>query len=234
MKFPGRRLSPRVVVIVTAALLVVGFFHRITLGGMILARGDLYAYFYPYWQARSTAFLSGHIPLWSPDVFMGVPLLANSQLGTFYPPNWLVTPFDAPTAVMLSLVTHLVWAILGVYLLTRRTLKLDGIPALLAGVLYGLGGYLGAQVEHINQLQALAWMPWLFLLFHQTRANPVRATLLLGIGLALQLLAGHPQTVFITLVGLGIYGVVINPHPPAPSPAGRGGEKQNPLSGLKK
>jgi branched-chain amino acid transport system permease protein len=30
-------------------------------------------------------------------------------------------------------------------------------------IFFGLGGYLGAQVEHLNQLQALAWMPWLWL-----------------------------------------------------------------------
>src|SRR5215470_9381951 len=102
---------------------------------MILGRGDVYSYFYPYWSARSAAFMSGHVPLWSPNVFMGVPLLANSQLGTFYPPNWLVTPLSTPDAITVSLLAHIFWAMLGVYVLTRRTLGLDRTAALLAGAL---------------------------------------------------------------------------------------------------
>jgi hypothetical protein len=218
-KSPYRYAALSLILLIAVTLL---FFWRITFSGMILARGDVYNYFYPLWDARSAAFRAGHIPLWSPDVFMGVPLLANSQMGTFYPPNWLVTPFDASTAITLSLLGHTFWAMLGVYLLTRRTLALDRIPALLAGVLFGLGGYLGGQSEHINQLQALSWMPWLFLVvsYELTVDNPqvkgkrwarygvsFTQVLLFSICVALQLLAGHPQTVFITLVGLGVYGI---------------------------
>jgi hypothetical protein len=199
------------------------FFHRLALSGLILGRGDVYAYFYPYWEIRSLAFRAGHFPLWSPDIFMGVPLLANSQIGTFYPPNWLVTPFETPAAITISLMVHTLWAMLGVYVFSRRALQLDRIPAFLAGVLYGFGGYLGGQAEHINQYQALAWMPWLFWLWgrmvasHQSSAisrqpiEPHTSRFVLGMllwfaaGLALQFLAGHPQTVFITLVGIGIY-----------------------------
>ncbi|MBI1278668.1 MAG: YfhO family protein [Anaerolineaceae bacterium] len=210
------------VILALLAAITLLFFWRITFSGMILARGDVYSYFYPLWDVRSAAFRAGHIPLWSPDIFMGVPLLANSQLGTFYPPNWLVTPFDAPTAITLSLLAHTFWAMLGVYLLTRRTLALDRISALLAGVVFGLGGYLGGQSEHINQLQALSWMPWLFLIVsyqstvisQQLLATSWRRyqisllrVLIFGVSVALQLLAGHPQTVFITLVGLSLFAL---------------------------
>lgn len=188
------------------ALLALLIFRRVALDGMILARGDIYTYFYPYWAARSAALSAGHIPLWAPELFMGVPLLANSQIGTFYPPNWLLTPFAPPAAVTISLLLHAAWAMFGAHQLARRALGLGALPALLAGAVYGMGGYLAAQVEHVNQYQALAWMPWLFLLYHQARG--VRGALLLGAGLALQLLAGHPQTVFITLAGLGVYEII--------------------------
>ncbi len=216
LKSPNRYAVLSLILLVAVTLL---FFWRITFSGMVLARGDVYSYFYPLWDARSAAFRAGQIPLWSPDIFMGVPLLANSQLGTFYPPNWLVTPFDAPTAITLSMLAHTVWALLGVYLLTRRTLMLDRIPAILSGVLFGLGGYLGGQSEHINQLQALSWMPWLFLVVSLQPLDDsqkgvwarygasLSAILLFAVAVALQLLAGHPQTVFITLVGLGFYGL---------------------------
>lgn len=213
--------------IVIVALTLV-FFHRLAFSGMILARGDVYAYFYPYWSVRNAALLAGQIPLWSPELFMGVPLLANSQLGTFYPPNWLVAGLTPPQGVTISILMHMAWAMLGVYMLAQRTLRLAAIPALLAAALFGLGGNLGAKVENINQLQALAWMPWLFLVLYRAVASEgvqlnapsgtrlrgsvigSRQTVLLGMGLALQLLAGHPQTVFITLVGLFVYGTSLS------------------------
>ncbi len=189
-------------------LLPLVFFYKLVFTGMILARGDVYAYFYPYWQVRNAALGSGTLPLWSPELFMGVPLLANSQVGTFYPPNWPLVPFDPPTGVAISLLAHITWALAGTYLLARRTVGLERIPALLAAAIFALGGYMGAKAENINQLQALAWMPWLFALFdaaiHQGAAR--RWTVLLAVGLALQTLAGHPQTVFITAVGLAVYG----------------------------
>ena len=73
---------------------------------LILARGDMFLYFYPYWDARAAAFLDLRLPLWTPDVFMGVPFLANPQTGVLYPLNWLVTPWPAPIAVKISLGLH--------------------------------------------------------------------------------------------------------------------------------
>jgi hypothetical protein len=197
------------------------FYYKLAFTGMIMARGDVYAYFYPYWAIRSAALLKGQIPLWTPDIFMGAPLLANSQVGMFYPPNWLVTPLAVPDAINASLLVHLVWMILGAYRLARRSLALDAVPAIAAAALFTLGGAVGAKSENINQLQALAWMPWLFFIltpqpplrFATRGSKPfsrwavVRQTLLLAVCIALQLLAGHPQTVFITLVGLGVYAV---------------------------
>ncbi len=198
----------------TIIALTLAFFYKLAFTGMIMGRGDIYAYFYPYWSIRQAAFMAGHIPLWTSDIFMGVPVLANSQVGVFYPPNWPLTPFDPPTAVTISLLVHIAWAMMGVYVLARSTLQLDQVPALVAALVFGLSGYMGAKAENINQLQALAWMPWLFLLLNRaiSAAHPnirARYSLLTGIVLALQLLAGHPQTVFITLLGLGIYGLTL-------------------------
>lgn len=191
-----------------AAAITLLFFYKLAFSDMILGRGDTYTYFYPYWDARNEALAQGRLPLWSPDVFMGSPLLADPQLGTFYPPNWLHSHLNAPEAVRHSILLHVLWAIVGTYLLARRALLLDRLAALAAGTVFGLSGYLGAHVEQINQLQGLAWLPWLFLLFHQAQRKPLRFIPLLGAGIALQGFTGHTQTVFITLVGLGMYALL--------------------------
>jgi hypothetical protein len=196
-------------VIPLAGLLVLLFFARLTFTDHILARGDTYAYFYPYWAVRDAHLQAGELPLWTSDVFMGAPLLANSQLGTFYPPNWFTIYQSPPDAIRISILIHVFWAILGALFLARKTLGLSPIPALMAGIVFGLGGYIGSHVEQINQLQGLSWMPWLFLCLHLAMQKR-RYWLILGVLWALQLLSGHTQTVFITGVGLGVYGIIYN------------------------
>ena len=191
-------------------LLALLFFHQLAFSGKILARGDTFKYFYPYWDARNEAFRAAELPLWTPDLFMGVPLLANPQLGTFYPPNWLTAPLRAPTAISLSIILHSALAAGGVCALYRQAISRRWLPGLVAGAIFAFGGYLGAHVEQINQLQGLAWMPILFALFHRllTSERPGRASLLLAMAWALQIFSGHTQTVFISGVGLALYGLL--------------------------
>jgi hypothetical protein len=212
-----RRLVPLCLLIACVLLL----YQRLAFSGLILARGDAFSYFYPYWEVRSEAFRAGQLPLWSPDLFMGVPLLADPQIGTYYPPNWAVTPLAVPDAVRVSILAHVMFAAFGAYWLFRRTQQNSSRwAALVAGVLYGGGGFIGAHVEQINQLQGLAWMPWLFGLLHGTlaawleqrqwhrRIRGLLALLILAGALAIQVYSGHTQTVFMSGVGLGLYALV--------------------------
>jgi hypothetical protein len=92
------------------------------------------------------------------------------------------------------------------------------IGAWAAGAAFALGGYLGAQVEHVNQLQGLAWLPLMLLLYDKSlisnlqppidkRRSGIFAFICLVLVIALVLLAGHTQTAFISLVGLVAYGL---------------------------
>ena len=191
------------------------FFNKMAFSNLILARGDTFLYFYPYWSAAAAALRNGRIPLWNPNLFMGAPFLANSQVGFFYPlnwPVWLLLP--TPYAVSASILLHLLISGVGAYLAGRRALGLGRWAGLVTAVLFALGGYLTAQVEHINQLQGLAWMPW-FLWVAATvfRSKSGNRWVLVGRGavgfallFSLQLLAGHSQTSFITGVMLLTWG----------------------------
>lgn len=191
------------------ALLSLLFFHQLAFSGKILARGDTFEYFYPYWDARNSAFRAGRLPLWTPDLFMGAPLLANPQIGVYYPPNWLTAPFRAPSAIAISILLHVVLAAAGACWLYRQAVSERWIAALAAGVVYAFSGYLGAHVEQINQLQGLAWLPWLLALFHRvlTGDKAARDGLLLAIAWALQIFSGHTQTVFISGLGLCLFAL---------------------------
>lgn len=187
------------------ALIVISFW-RLALTNLVLARGDVLLYFYPLWDYRAEALRSGRIPLWNPYLFMGVPFLANSQAGVLYPFNWPLAGLPSPVAFKIAAVAHIILAGAGAILFARRALGVRPTSAWLAGLLFALGGYLTAQVEHINQLQGLAWLPFAFTLI-AVYPGTLWGMIGLAVVLALQLLAGHTQSVFITLVGLVFYSV---------------------------
>jgi len=197
--------------------LVLLFFWGIAGAGRVLASGDVFTYFYPYWAAATRAFETGRLPLWNQNIFLGVPFLANSQAGTLYPLNWVLwKTLPAFVSVHVTIVAHLCLAALSSYLWARLALRLRPVGAWTSGALFALGGYLGAQVEHINQLQGLAWLPLALLLVDVSTSGSAeharRRRLLGGVGLSvvvgLILLAGHTQTAFISLVGLGVYAAM--------------------------
>ena len=47
----------------------------------------------------------------------------------------------------------------------HQSVRLSTLGALVSAILFAFSGYLGAQVEHVNQLNAAAWLPLLFLLY---------------------------------------------------------------------
>lgn len=206
-----QRRAP-VAAVVLFVLLVLAFFRKMAFSGLILARGDTFLYFYPYWDMASQALREGRVPLWNDHIFMGAPFVANSQVGFFYPlnwPLWLLLP--VPYAVSASIILHIIIAGWGMFVLARRALRASVVAALMAAAVFALGGYLTAQVEHVNQLQGLAWMPWLFVVLgvggNPERRQVAQRILWGSLIIALQLLAGHTQSLFISLVGLVIFRV---------------------------
>jgi hypothetical protein len=185
------------------------FFWRLIFTNLILVGVDSFLYFYPYKAYVAQALRAGRFPLWNPYLFMGAPLLANMQTAVLYPLHWLFLWLPAPKQVAASIVLHVVLAGLGTLAYARRSLKLSWPGALTAAVIFALGGFIGAQTEHVNQLNVIAWLPWTFLLLDISTGSRRRVVPTLGLGLviALMILAGHAQATYICLVGLGIYAV---------------------------
>jgi len=91
---------------------------------------------------------------------------------------------------------------LGMLLLARRAVGLPRLPALVAAISYmatpALLAHLGA--GHVTIVQTVAWYPWLALACWATVREPRRWGALLGICIALVLLAGHPQMAYYGLL----------------------------------
>jgi hypothetical protein len=193
------------------SLFVLAGAWKLTLGDRIIARGDLLLYFYPLRDFASQAIREGRLPLWNPYTFMGSPFLANSQVGFFYPLNIVMAWLPVERAVSWSIALHLLIAALGAFLLARKGFALSRLASFAAAIAFGLGGYLGGQVEHLNQLQVLAWLPLLLLMAMRIasctgctwHALLLHALAFAGI-VALMISAGHTQSLYISLVAAGV------------------------------
>ena len=212
----ARRKVPRLplsdlAALLTLAALILLFFWKIALTNRVLAGLDVFGYFYPYRDVVSEALRSGRLPLWNPYLFMGAPLLANSQAAVFYPLHWPLLWLSPPKQVAWSIVLHLWLAGTGTYLLARWSLRLRPAAAFVSATVLALGGFLGAQAEHLNQLNASAWLPWLLLCLEGAMGRPRwRWLAILGGGaiVGLALLAGHTQAAYIVLFGAGVVALL--------------------------
>ncbi|NPV67949.1 MAG: hypothetical protein HPY64_12455 [Anaerolineae bacterium] len=164
--------------------------------------------FYP-WRAYAFAELrAGHLPLWNPYNGGGAPLLANYQTAVLYPPNWLHLILPDVTAMNLLAVAHIVWAAAGVWRFTGR-LGMPDFGRAVSALAFSLSGYLVARLGSFPTVAAAAWLPWLFWAADRARDGGAGRVAGLALIAALQLLAGHAQTTYYTLLGLAGYVVWI-------------------------
>ena len=150
------------------------------------------------------------LPFWNPYYGGGQPLAGDPLAALFYPPTFLVPFLSLRRYYLLLLLGHLVFAGLGMLLLARFVVKLPRLPALVAAVSFmatpRLLSHLGA--GHVTIVQTVSWFPWLALACWATVQAPRRWGLLLGICIAMTLLAGHPQMAYYGLLmttGLAVW-----------------------------
>ncbi|MGH2367896.1 MAG: hypothetical protein ACRDI2_06845, partial [Chloroflexota bacterium] len=197
----GRLAGPALLALATAV-----FCWKLLVGSLVVIGYDTMTYMYPYRFFAAAALGEGRLPLWNPYIYYGVPFLANLQSAVFYPLHVLFLVLRPTEAMNWSVVLHLFLAAYFAYLLACRLVGLDAVSATVAGALYGLGGFVGSQVGHLNQLNAAAWLPAALLVLHLAliERRP-RWVALLAVVLAVQLLAGHAQESYMTLVLLAGY-----------------------------
>ena len=180
---------------------------RLLSGQFVVTGYDTFTYFYPYRAYAGEIVRSGQLPHWNPYLFYGVPFLANIQTAVFYPLNALFYLLAPTIALNWSVILHLFLASFFAYLWLHRSLAVSRPAATVGGALFGFGGFVGAQVGHLNQLNAVVWLPLALLTFHRAVSRSSgRWTVATGVVLAIQLLAGHSQESYMTVVTVVAYG----------------------------
>jgi hypothetical protein len=187
-----------------AVLWIVFFWRFLCLPPGEAAGGyDLADMFVPWLTYFSSAVEEGHLPLWNPHLFSGVPFAANPQTGVFYPPYWLALVLPVTTALNLIVALHVLVAGIGMY----AWLRAEGASqrgALVSGIVFQFSGYFFARMlaGHVGVITTHAWLPFsLWALSMAVERDSWKAGLAGGVPVAMSILAGHTASfVWVALV----------------------------------
>ncbi len=197
------RLPSRLPLLIVAVALIV-VFYRLFLGE-VLFWGLPALQFYPWREYAFETLRSGQLPLWNPYNGAGAPLIANYQSSLFYPLNWFGLVFPLGFAMSVTAVFHLFIAAWGMFAFTGRL----GLPNLGRGVsalAFGMGSFMVARLGTYPMIGAMAWIPWVLwaALGVLTKFRP-RDVAFLALLTALQLLAGHAQMTWYSMLLVGLF-----------------------------
>jgi len=197
------RLPSRLPLLIVAVALIV-IFYRLLLGE-VLFWGLPALQFYPWREYAFEMLRGGQLPLWNPYNGAGAPLIANYQSALFYPLNWLGLILPLGFAMSITAVLHLFIAAWGMFAFTGRL----GVPNLGRGVsalAFGMGSFLVARLGTYPMIFAMAWIPWVMwaalgvLIRFRTRD-----VAMLAFFAALQLLSGHAQMAWYSMLLVGFF-----------------------------
>lgn len=178
-------------------------------GGLI--GGDIYPYYFPQKAFLADALKDGLIPLWNPLVGFGYPTLGESQTAALYPPNLLLySQFDVNTAYNLSQLLHYIMAFAATWAFARRV-KLSPAAATFAATAF-VYGWFPARICLEWAIIGGAWFAailWAATVFIQDRKPWALAAV--GFFLGMDLLAGHYNLAFITLLLLMFLPFLVRP-----------------------
>lgn len=206
MKNKARKLLKYPYIFILAAPIIL--FAPIILTGKTVFWGTQVTQFVPWWTQALEMLKAGELPLWNPNNGMGAPLLANYQSALLYPPVWgiFVLAYIFGNAYLawgqaVLIMLHLIWAGLGMARLIRH-IGWRKQSQLIAGLAFGMSGYLVARSHFLSINFAIAWLPWVLLATRQLVYTkvPTRGVVKLSIILGFQLLAGHAQSTWYTLL----------------------------------
>ncbi len=179
---------------------------------MLSHDGDDLARIFLYWQDFSFKEMrQGHLPLWNPHVYSGIPFLAGFQPALLYPPSWIGFLLGPVDAINIGVALHVFLAGLGVYVWTSHR-RLHPAACVLAALVFMFCGAHTLQIYrgHLPNLRTLAWAPLVLVSIDGALDTHRSQWVLLGMAaVAAQVLAGHIQETYYTGLVDGTYALTI-------------------------
>src|SRR5262247_3662268 len=185
----------------------VAFFWPAIFSDMCFVSGDALVYSYPMREVAWRMIRDGVLPLWTPHILSGYPLLSMAQLGIGYPLTWgyLFLPGHIAEDVYVLAPYLLAPAFVYAYL---RTVNCSRLGSLLGGLSFTYGGMMVSGVGQCGlYANAVMWLPLMLIAIERARTG--RFLLCLsgaGAAYAMSVLTGVGQLfVYVGVIAVG-YG----------------------------
>jgi hypothetical protein len=168
---------------------------------------DLAALFVPLRVFAAEQLRAGHVPLWNPHIFCGIPFLGDFQSAFFYPLTWLHLVLSPALAINWTIaISFFLAAWFTALCCRRRNVGIAG--SLLGGLAYALSGafFFRFLEGNLAMVEAMTWMPLVLLCIDRILDEAsILWCLIGGLAVALMLLAGFPPNVYNTALIFALY-----------------------------
>jgi hypothetical protein len=221
----GRAVRPGPLAVAVLVMVPVLTFSVSALAGHPFVSTDNLIQNFPLRVLVSRNLDHGHLPLWNPYIWSGTALLGGLNAGAFYPGTLLFTVLPAEAAWIINEILVYVVGAVGLYVFLRRSGRSVG-AAFLASLSFSVGGFMSAQLGHIDLVQGASLVPWMLVALHRmahpaaahgapSASPPVAAkptapavwpTVLLGACIALLVLTGSPEALIDNSILVAVYG----------------------------
>lgn len=165
----------------------------------VLFTGDNFDLIFPQKNFWVSELKQGRIPLWNPYILSGTPYLADINLGTFSPTNFiylLINPVER--AGSLLFVLELFLAGFFTYLLSRLY-NVSETGSVISGISFMCSGIILSYVTNLAIFNVAVFIPIILYILEIAFLNRrIIYFILVGILFALQILSGHVQITFYT------------------------------------
>jgi hypothetical protein len=175
-------------------LFFVAFFPQVIFGDRFIIAGDAFYYSYPLRTVAWQSLRHGELPLWTPYVLSGYPLLSMAQLALGYPLTWSYLFLPAHWAEQIYVLAPFLLSPMFTYAYARE-LGRSRLASLLAGLAFGYGGMMTGLLGVIGiPTNALMWFPLVLIAVERVRARRFGACLIgATLAYAMSVLTGYGQ-----------------------------------------
>jgi len=163
-----------------------------------------------HWGAEQWKAL-GHVPLWNPEIFGGLPFVGAMHGDIFYPTAWLRLVLPTTLAMNLGFAVHYVLAGVLVYVLLRM-LAVSWTGSVAGGLVYQLSGVIGSYVSpgHDGKLFVTTLLPVALIgLLLGFRKHRYEGFAILALAVGLGVVSPQHQMLYYMLVASGIFALYL-------------------------
>ncbi|HKP72445.1 MAG TPA: hypothetical protein VJT82_05875 [Pyrinomonadaceae bacterium] len=194
------------------ALFFVLFFPHAISGRRFIIAGDAFYYSYPLRTVGWEMIRHGQLPLWTPYVLSGYPLLSMAQLAFGYPLTWFHLFLPGQWAEQIYVLAPFLLSPMFTYAYAREVGR-SRLAALFAGLCFGYGGMMCGGISNSGMLtNSMMWLPLFLIPIDRARRGGNFAGCLVAATAAysMSVLNGHGQSFVYAGLVAASYGLFLS------------------------